>query len=50
VERSYPDAKSWKLETPSWATKNHYFYEKKCGFRRVDVKEDSFVYRKDMTA
>ena len=49
VEQSYPRAKSWKLETPTWATKNHHFYERKCGFRRVDAREDSFVYRKEMT-
>ena len=48
VERTYPETRNWWLETPSWATKNHYFYEEKCGFRRVDVREDSFIYRKEM--
>jgi len=48
VEETYPGARSWTLGTPIWATKNHHFYEHKCGFRRVEVKEDEIVYRKDM--
>jgi len=54
IEASYPEARSWTLETPSWATKNHYFYEKKCGFRKIQEKQEteppgkSFVYRKEM--
>jgi len=52
IEETYPDAKSWTLETPSWATKNHYFYEKKCGFRKIEEKETSegtsFIYQKVM--
>ncbi|GMQ79396.1 MAG: hypothetical protein BMS9Abin02_1984 [Anaerolineae bacterium] len=55
VESTYPDTKSWQLETPSFATKNHHFYEK-CGFRKVEVKPDdgdmpgeSWVYRKELT-
>jgi len=48
VETRYPEARSWRLDTPNWATKNHYFYEKKCGFHKVDEREDAFVYRKEM--
>lgn len=48
VEASYPRAKSWQLGTPIWATKNHHFYETKCGFRRHEVKEDEIIYRKEM--
>ena len=54
VESTYPDTRSWKLETPSLATKNHHFYEK-CGFQKTDVKPtkgglpcESWVYRKEM--
>jgi len=36
VEASYPAAKSWRLATPTWATKNHYFYETRCGFQKVE--------------
>jgi GNAT superfamily N-acetyltransferase len=50
VETAYPDTKSWRLETPCWATKNHYFYEHKCGFDRVGEEGDSYQYRKDMDA
>ena len=46
VETTYPDAHSWTLETPSWAKKNHHFYEYKCGFTKVKEEGDSFIYRK----
>ena len=48
VEYTYPETKSWRLETPRWATKNHHFYEKKCGFTKIGEDDDSFVYRKEM--
>jgi len=53
IERTYPDAISWRLGTPAWATKNHYFYEK-CGFLLVDSDplippdDDSLIYRKHL--
>lgn len=28
VEKAHPQAKRWTLDTPSWATRNHHFYEK----------------------
>ena len=53
VEETYADSKSWTLETPSWAAKNHHFYEQKCGFKKIKEKEEeeipgevSFVYQK----
>ena len=48
IEATYPDALSWMLETPAFARKNHYFYEKKCGFTKVEERDDSFIYRKVM--
>ena len=54
IEATYPATRSWRLATPEWATKNHTFYEAKCGFHRVDSDpivgspEGEFVYRKDM--
>ncbi len=56
IETTYPDTKSWTLETPEWAVKNHYFYEKKCGFKKIKGKvektvgqsEIAFVYQKEM--
>jgi GNAT superfamily N-acetyltransferase len=54
VEARYPAAKSWRLTTPRWATKNHHFYAAKCGFVRVEsdpilgLPDDEYVYRKDM--
>jgi GNAT superfamily N-acetyltransferase len=52
---TFLDAKSWTLETPSWAVKNHYFYEKN-GFQKIREKlhdrenldGTSFLYRKIM--
>lgn len=48
IEATYPQAKSWRLDTPSWATKNHHFYEKKCGFSKIDTKDELFIYYKDV--
>ena len=48
IEGQYPQTRSWTLETPVWARKNHYFYETKCGFRKVETRGDSVVYRKEM--
>lgn len=40
IEKSFP-AKSWILDTPSWAVRNHHFYEKKCSFKKI--REQSFI-------
>ena len=49
IEASYPDAKSWTLDTPTWAIKNHHFYAKKCGFQRVETKDDMVIFKKPLT-
>jgi GNAT superfamily N-acetyltransferase len=55
IEATYPETESWRLATPSWATKNHYFYEAKCGFQRVEsdpilgTLEGELAYRKEMS-
>lgn len=46
LEASYPSP-AWEVTTPSWATRSQGFYEKKCGFIRVDRKEDRFFFRKE---
>ena len=54
IEETYPETESWTLGTPSWAVKNHYFYEKKCGFTKIgeedppDLSGISFIYQKAM--
>jgi predicted N-acetyltransferase YhbS len=52
IEDSYPDSENWTLHTPSWAIKNHYFYERKCGFKKTKEEESPdgilLVYQKDM--
>ncbi|MHA2245321.1 MAG: GNAT family N-acetyltransferase [Candidatus Hodarchaeales archaeon] len=51
IEITYPDA-NWALDTPSWATRNHHFYTKKCGFKKVREQEVDdfpgklFIYQK----
>jgi GNAT superfamily N-acetyltransferase len=52
IEATYPATKSWKLGTPSWALKNHHFYEKN-GFKKIQEEsvDDipggiSFIYYK----
>jgi GNAT superfamily N-acetyltransferase len=51
IETTYPHARSWTLDTPGFALSNHRFYEKVCGFTRIDVVSDGdlgsvWVYRK----
>jgi GNAT superfamily N-acetyltransferase len=53
IEGTYPATKSWRLGTPSWATKNHHFYVR-CGFQRVESdplitpEEGMTIYRKEI--
>lgn len=47
IEATYPGAKSWSLDTPTWAVRNHHFYEK-LGFVRERVEGDNVIYRKEM--
>jgi len=49
IESRWPTTRSWSLGTPSWAVKNHYFYESTCGFVRVAEDDDGVRYRKVMT-
>lgn len=53
VEERYSETKSWRLATPTYATKNHHFYTK-CGFSEVEsdpmipAEEGITIYRKEM--
>lgn len=47
IEDTYPDAKTWNLNTPAWATRNHHFYEK-LGFVQTELLDDDISYRKEM--
>jgi GNAT superfamily N-acetyltransferase len=55
IERTYPETRSWRLATPTWATKNHHFY-KKCGFSEVEAdpiipaEEGITIYRQEMNS
>ena len=42
IEKQYPHAKKWSLETPADKLRNHYFY-KKCGYKIVDKMIDGTV-------
>ena len=37
MHNSFSGANRWKLETPEWALRNHYFYEK-MGYKKVGVE------------
>ena len=53
IEEIYPETKSWRLATPTHATKNHHFYTK-CGLVEVEsdpiipAEEGITIYRKVM--
>lgn len=55
IEGAYPETRSWRLATPTWATKNHHFYMK-CGFEEVESdpmippEEGTTIYRKEWGA
>ncbi len=42
IEQAFPQATRWTLDTPTWATRNRYFYAKH-GYREVG-EGDGFVY------
>ncbi|MBN1440290.1 MAG: GNAT family N-acetyltransferase [Anaerolineales bacterium] len=47
IERRYPQTKSWRLATPAFAMKNHFFYEAMCGFTRFPGgPAEEYQYRK----
>jgi len=54
VEKSYPDTKIWRTETPGFSKRNHNFYVNKCGFHVVridnpgDLREESYQLEKVM--
>ncbi len=54
IQAAYPDAKSWTLQTPAYAVKNHHVYGTKWGFAKVGEEEFEgpggklFVYKKEM--
>ena len=46
LEREYPDATRWSLETPPWNRRNHGFYEK-AGYVRAGVsKSGDYLFEK----
>jgi len=48
IEKTYSNARNWYLETPTWATRNHHFYEK-LGFVRIKAQGDDTLYKKEMS-
>ena len=52
IENEFPYATKWTLDTPSWAERNHYFYEK-LGYKKVGEKKEQenfilYFYEKDI--
>jgi len=53
IEDKYPQTKSWTLDTPEWAKRNHHFYGKKCGFKKIEEQPVEgagtlFIFRKNL--
>ena len=55
IEQSHPSITHWTVETPSYSTRNHHFYTRKCGFHFT--KEyfypdgaSSYFFQKDLCA
>ncbi|WP_371805994.1 GNAT family N-acetyltransferase [Candidatus Lokiarchaeum ossiferum] len=50
IERKFPLSKLWVLDTPSWATRNHHFYQKNGYSKTKEVMHNksmkSFVFEK----
>lgn len=52
LESMYPHTRLWRLETPGYSLRNHAFYERKCGFTRVGIRnpghprDESFIFEK----
>jgi GNAT superfamily N-acetyltransferase len=50
IEKLFPAAKKWTLDTPSWAVRNHHFYEKhgyvKVGEQPLGPDMVLFLYEK----
>lgn len=44
IEKKFPNTKIWRTETPGFATRNHYFYVMKCGFKIVRIEDPKDKY------
>lgn len=44
IEKEFPKTKIWRTETPGFATRNHYFYVTKCGFKIVRIEDPKDKY------
>jgi RimJ/RimL family protein N-acetyltransferase len=48
LERKYPDATRWSLETPPWNRRNHRFYEK-AGYSRAGIsRSGDYLFEKEL--
>jgi GNAT superfamily N-acetyltransferase len=45
IEKNFP-TKCWVLDTPTWAIRNHHFYEKVCGFIKTGIEDNQVIYKK----
>lgn len=55
IERTYPETRQWRTDTPGFSKRNHHFYVNKCGFHVVKIehpgnrKNESYLLEKDRT-
>lgn len=51
IEETYPNVKTWYIETPFYSSRNHHFFVSKCGFQLMRKKRGSNgfirVYKKE---
>ena len=54
VEKTFPQTKIWRTETPGFSKRNHNFYVNKCGFKVVKIEnpknkmEENYILEKEM--
>lgn len=48
IEQTHPQAQRWTLDTPTWATRNHHFYEK-MGYAKVREENGLYFYEKRLS-
>ncbi len=54
IESAYPNAKSWKTDTPGFSKRSHHFYINKLKFRILSIKnpgkqkEEVYIFEKRM--
>lgn len=55
IVQTFPQVTRWRVETPGYSKRNHYFYMEKCGFTLVEKRnshipaDESYILEKRLT-